>query len=257
MLISALTVTRDGALPRLAHALGDLARQTHAERELIVVHDAGATFHAAVELLVHRAGLAATVERAEPGMPLGALRNRAVALAHGELVAQWDDDDRHHPERLARQVAALAAREASFAFLTDQLHWFPDQGALYWEDWATESYPLDFVQGTLVGRRTRMPSYAGLRRGEDTALCGEIVAAGEPIARVRDAGWSYVYTFHGANAFPAGHHQAIATAKHLSPARLLARERVLRERLADYDPPLPTVIVPCGDTPLEIRGPTL
>ena len=252
MLISALTVTREGALPRLAHAIGDLARQTHKERELVVVHDGAAPFDAAVGLLAQRAGVAATIERAEPGQPLGALRNRAVALARGEVVAQWDDDDRHHPERLARQAAALAQRDASFAFLTDQLHWFPGQGALYWEDWSSEPYPLDFVQGTLVGKRKRMPAYPAVRRGEDTALCRELVAAGEPIARVRDAGWSYVYTFHGGNAFPSSHHQAIAWAKHLSPARLLARERLLRERLADYDPPLPAVVVPCGDAPLEI-----
>ena len=252
MLISALTVTREGALPRLALSLGDLARQTHAERELVVVHDGDATFHAAVELLALRAGLTATVDRAEPGQPLGTLRNRAVALARGELVAQWDDDDRHHPERLARQAAALAARDASFAFLTDQLHWFPDHGALYWEDWSVEPYPLDFVQGTLVGKRARLPSYRSARRGEDTALCREIVAAGEPVARVRDAGWSYVYTFHGANAFPSAHHQAIAGAKHLTPARMLAREKVLRERLAEYEPRLPTVVVPCADAPLEI-----
>jgi glycosyltransferase involved in cell wall biosynthesis len=254
VLVSALTVTREGALPRLAQSLGDLARQTHATVEAVVVHDGDATFHAAVELVALRAGLVATIERAEPGQALGALRNRAVALARGEVVAQWDDDDRHHPERLARQVAALVAADASFAFLTDQLHWFPAQQALYWEDWSTETYPLDFVQGTLVGRRARMPSYEVLRRGEDTALCHRLVAEGQRIARVRDAGWSYVYTFHGGNAFPATHHQAIAWAKHLSPARMLARERILRERLAQYDPPLPAVVVPCGDAPLEIAG---
>ena len=106
----------------------------------------------------------------------------------------------------------LVASGASFAFLTDQLHWFPKHGALYWEDWSSEAYPLDFVQGTLVGRRARMPSYDPLRRGEDTALCRAIVAGGETVARVRDAGWSHVYTYHGDNAFPAPHHQAIASA---------------------------------------------
>mgnify|MGYP001380919542 CR=1 FL=1 len=36
--------------------------------------------------------------------------------------------------------------------------------------------------------------------------------------------------------------------------RLLSRERTLRERLAEYDPPLPAVLVPCGDDPIEIAG---
>ena len=252
MLVSALTVTREGALPRLALAIGDLARQTHDERELVVVHDADATFHAAVELIARRASLPATIERVAPGGTLGELRNRAVALARGALCAQWDDDDRHHPERLARQVAALEDRGASFAFLTGQLHHFPKDGTLYWEDWSAEPYPLDFVQGTLVGRRDRMPAYPAARRGEDTALCRAIVAAGEPIARV-DAAWSYVYTYHGGNAFAASHHRAIAAAKQLSAARMLAREHGLRARLAEYDPPLPEVAVPCGDAVIRIQ----
>jgi glycosyltransferase involved in cell wall biosynthesis len=254
MLISALTVTREGALPRLANAIGDLARQTHPERELVVVHDADAAFHAAVELLALRAELPATVERVAPGQTLGELRNRAVALARGTLVAQWDDDDRHHPERLARQAEALVSRGASFAFLTEQLHHFPERGTLYWEDWSAEPYPLDFVQGTIVARRERMPAYAPMRRGEDTALCREIVKSGATIARVRDAGWSYVYTYHGANAFAASHHRAIALAKQLSPARMLAREHLLRARLAAYDPPLPDVAVPCGDGVIAIQS---
>ncbi|CAG1004802.1 hypothetical protein BURK1_03145 [Burkholderiales bacterium] len=254
MLISALTVTRPGSLPRLAASFADLARQTHADLEAVVVHDGDARFHAAVELLAQRAGLRATVERSDPGVPLGELRNRSVALARGELVAQWDDDDRHHPERLARQAAALAAAGASFAFLTDQLHWFPAHRTLYWEDWSVEAYPLDFVQGTLVGRRDRMPAYPASRRGEDTALCTAIVAAGERIARVRDAGWSYAYTYHGDNAWPEPHHLAMAEAKHLSDARILAREQVLRRRLAEYVPPLDAVVVPCGVGPIAIAG---
>ena len=75
-----------------------------------------------------------------------------------------------------------------------------------------------------MARRERMPAYAAERRGEDTALCRTIVASGATIARVRDAGWSYVYTYHGANAFGEPHHLAMAAAKHLSDARILARE---------------------------------
>lgn len=254
MLISALTVTRPSSLPRLAASFGDLARQRDVDCELVVVHDGDAAFHAAVEATASRAGLSATVDRAPAGLTLGELRNRAVACARGELVAQWDDDDRHHPERLARQVAALVARDAAFAFLTEQLHWFPKRGTLYWEDWTTEAYPLDFVQGTLVGRREALPAYPAMRRGEDTALCVRILESGAAIARVRDAGWSYVYTYHGGNAFPEAHHLATARAKHLSDARILARESVLRRRLAEYSPGLPTVTVPCGAGPIEIAG---
>jgi len=255
MLISALMVTRPASLSKLGASMRDLAHQRGVACELVAVHDGDAAFHAAVEEIAAREGVAATVDRAPAGTPLGELRNRSVALARGEFVAQWDDDDRHHPERLARQVAALVERDAAFAFLTGQLHWFPKRGTLYWEDWSAEAYPLDFVQGTLVGRRERMPAYPPLARGEDTALCRRILDAGARIARVRDAAWSYVYTFHGGNAFAEAHHLAIARAKHLSDARILARERLLRERLAEYSPPLAAVRVPCSAADIEI-GPS-
>ena len=87
MLISALTVTRPGALPRLEAAFGDLARQTHKDCELVVVHDGDAAFDTGVRRLADRAGLRATVDRAEAGRKLGELRNRSVALARGELLS--------------------------------------------------------------------------------------------------------------------------------------------------------------------------
>ena len=246
MRVSALTVTREGALPRLALAIGDFARQTLPDRELVVVHDGGESFDREVRDLVERSGVVATVSREPPGTSLGMLRNRSVALARGDLVAQWDDDDRYHPRRLEIQVGAIDRERADFAFLTDQLHYFAAQRMLWWTDWSAEAYPLDFVQGTLVGRRDRMPAYPDARLGEDTQLCLAIAASGARIARVRDAGWSVVYVYHGANAWPAAHHAAIAAAKRLPDARLLAREHRLRAELARYEPSLPPLVVPCG-----------
>jgi glycosyltransferase involved in cell wall biosynthesis len=45
--------------------------------------------------------------RASSGSPLGALRNEAVKLAQGEVIAHWDDDDYSAPGRLMDQVVRL------------------------------------------------------------------------------------------------------------------------------------------------------
>jgi len=253
MLVSCLTVTQAGRLEPLRLSIGDYMRQSHAERELVVVHDGDDGFDAKVRALCAECRVTPVrVQSAPRGTALGALRNLATGLAKGELVCQWDDDDRFHPLRLELQIRALVADAADFCFLSDQLHWFPARGELTLDDCHMESYPFNFVQGTLLGRRAALPRYPELARGEDTALCLSILQAGCRIARLRDAGWSYVYVYHGANAWPLAHHAAIARAKTLSAARLLGRERTLRARLADYVPPLGPLVVPYAGGRIEI-----
>ncbi len=245
MLISCLTVTQAGRLQQLRTAIGDFARQTQEDRELVIVHDGDQAFDAEVRALCSDwTGAAVHVHAFAQGATLGALRNHAVELARGEFICQWDDDDRYHPLRLELQVDALAREGANFCFLSDQLHWFPERGEMTWDDWDREPYPLNFVQGTLLGRRAAMPRYPEISRGEDTALCLSILQSGHRIARLRGFGWSYIYVYHGGNVWPQSHHAAIVQAKCLGAAQLLGREKILRERLAAYDPPLGSVALP-------------
>ena len=94
-----------------AHWLGEtiesVRAQTYADWELVVADD-GSTDDTADVLAGFardhriRCVAGAHAERA-------AARNRAIAASTGELVAFLDADDTWHPEKLARQVAALAA----------------------------------------------------------------------------------------------------------------------------------------------------
>ncbi len=252
-MISCLAVTMPSRLPLLELAMGDFAAQTYADAELVIVHDGDADFDARVRGLARRhPARRIRVQATAPGASLGALRNLAVRLAQGELVCQWDDDDRYHPLRLELQLGALREQRAEFCFLADQLHWFPQAGELYWDDWDAEPYPCNFVQGSLLGRKAAMPRYPELARGEDTALVLDILRDGAAVARLRDRGWAYVYVYHGGNVFPAEHHAAISRLKRYSGARLLAREHTLRTRLAEYSPPLGTLRMPYDAGALSI-----
>src|SRR3569623_1222007 len=236
-MISCLMVTQAARLPLAALAIGDFARQTHAERELVILHDGGAATDAALRTLAAAFPDAAIrVIDVPAGHSLGALRNRAVQAASGSHVCQWDDDDRYHPERLRLQWQALLAQNATFCFLVDQLHYFPATNEMYWDDWERESYPLNLIQGSLLGRRDLMPAYPELPRGEDTGAVRELLRRGHPIARLRDAGWCYVYVYHGANVWPAARHEAISHSKRYGAARLMQRAALLRRRLAEYAP---------------------
>ncbi|WP_028603910.1 glycosyltransferase family A protein [Ottowia thiooxydans] len=239
MLISCLTITQPGRLHLLRESVGDFARQTYQAKELIILHDGDLAFDQEVrEIAAQQSRPDSISVHAVSPMPLGALRNAAGAFARGDLICQWDDDDRFHPQRLQVQQEALCRESADFCFLSDQLHLYRDSGDLFWDDWHAQPYPLNFIQGTLMGRREKMPVYPDLVRGEDTGACLDILRSGHKICRLRDHGWCYVYVHHGSNAWPDTHHRAISQGNALSAARLMARLGGVRERLAEYAPPV-------------------
>lgn len=250
-MISCLCVTRGDRLGLLAQAVADFAHQTHAPRELVVVHDGGGSSHDAMLALAasHPQAVIRVVQVA-PGFRLGGLRNQAVAAAQGAWVCQWDDDDRYHPERLALQWQAVLRDRAAVGYLVDQLHWFTADSTLCWDDWEGEPYPMNLIQGTILARRDVMPAYPDLARGEDTAhthkLLRAAAAQGFGVSRLRGAGWCYVYRHHGANVWHDAHHRAISATKHLRAALLLPRLATLRARLAEYSPQLPGLQMKLG-----------
>ena len=193
-----------------------------------------------------------------PRRTLGELRNIATRAAVGDWISQWDDDDRYHPERLALQWQAMQSQGAAFCFLVDQLHWFDATSELFWEDWQSEAYPLNFVKGSMLARRDLLPDYPALTRGEDTPACWQIACGAEDgdykIARLRGAGWSYVYRHHGCNAWDEAHHRAISTARSMSPARLQAQLYLLQARLAEYRPALTALNMQVGSMVAGFKG---
>jgi glycosyltransferase involved in cell wall biosynthesis len=238
-MISALMVTQAGRRNFALTAMADFAAQTHSRRELVVVHDGDAAFDETLAAAAARhADTNIRIIQAGPDQTLGELRNLSLAEAAGDFVCQWDDDDRYHPSRLAEQWMALRNDDGNFCFLQQQMHFFADTRQMFLVDWDTEAYPMNFVQGSMLARRSSVPSYPALPRGEDTAVVREVLRQGHPVTRVANKAWLYVYICHEANAWSSAHHRAIARAKGAGEARLLAARRTLESRLFEYDPPL-------------------
>lgn len=76
--------------------------QTWPHKELIILDDGA---DSVADLVPDDARIRYVREPKSPS--LGAKRNRLCALARGDLIAHWDDDDWYAPDRLERQVAAL------------------------------------------------------------------------------------------------------------------------------------------------------
>jgi glycosyltransferase involved in cell wall biosynthesis len=254
-MISCLTVTREARFASLELAVGDFARQTWAERELVIVHDGDAAFDAKLRALAaSHDGAAIAIHREPEGQKLGELRNASIAAARGDIVCQWDDDDRYHPRRLELQFAAMRVENSEFCFLTDQLHLFAADRTMYWDDWTLEVHPLNLVQGTLLGSKAALGRYPPLARGEDTPLILDLLRRGRRITRLREHGYLYVYVFDGKNAWGYDHHATISAWKRFRGARLLALEPMLRARLAEYEPPLGQFVMPYEGDQLVFGG---
>lgn len=242
--ISCLMVTR-GRLRLLKRAVHCYCSQTYANRELVIVCDADTRVRRAVERYLDSLGRHdVRLVWCEPGRTLGALRNLSLQAATGALVCQWDDDDLSHPERLARQSAPLLAHGSGAALLTDQLHFFERERALFWVDWSAGGRIggiWQMVPGTLLAYRDASLRYPedghAAVRGEDSALLEGLMER-EAVLPLGGLGHLYVYTYHGANTFPLEHHRG-QLSRVAAPGFVHERRKALDAALAWYPLPRP------------------
>lgn len=175
--------------PYLAQALASVGAQTFRNWEVVVVGD-GVPDPAAVDAVVRTTLGDAARTLHVPARGVSVARNAGTAAARGDLVAFLDDDDVWHPERLARQVAALDADPTVSACSCDGWVIGPD-GEQLPEPWpATSGSRLDLLSGrvdiprivTMLFRRAELQAIGGFhpsfRVGEDNELILRAVRLG-------------------------------------------------------------------------------
>jgi glycosyltransferase involved in cell wall biosynthesis len=224
-------------LAPMRRAIEAYLQQTHADRELVIVVDQGTP--------TDRAAVASTVAAfdrpdivmvlTEAPMTLGALRNLSVAHASGDAICQWDDDDLHHPSRIAEQLAAPAQGICVATLLQDVILYRSADRTLFWTNWAAT--PATGHPGTLLCLRDAMPRYpeAGLRAhlNQDLILW-EVLQAKRQVRTVPDRPHLYVYVVHGTNLSPHDHLEMLRRDLAISRGLLKRREMMLRAGLQPF-----------------------
>jgi glycosyltransferase involved in cell wall biosynthesis len=162
--VSCLLVTANR--PRLIQrALRCYQQQTYEPLELVVLDNGTEP----VEHVVRSFDLPGDVryrhvERG-PDLWIGGLRNQALRMATGDIVApQWDDDDWSHPDRIERQVAVL---EQGYDVCTLQGTLMHVQHPDYFHHPFIGILP-DGVPPTIMHRRDPDIRYPNIRRTSDT-----------------------------------------------------------------------------------------
>jgi glycosyltransferase involved in cell wall biosynthesis len=194
-LVSCLMVTR-GRAAQAQCAVRCFQAQTYPARELIVLDD-GEDRTLADWIADQKDARIRYRHLADESTPLGELRNRAVALASGDYICQWDDDDLYDPARIETQMAMLRALDAEACLLSRWLIWWPMQGRLgvsVYRPW----------EGSLLCIKSSLPAYPdSLRRGEDTPVIDRLIASRRVL--LLDLPRLYVYVIHQDNTFDSAH----------------------------------------------------
>jgi glycosyltransferase involved in cell wall biosynthesis len=229
-------------------AIDCYAGQDYETRELVIVCD-GEDEHDELRQYAVRVCAAPLITKAyrRGSLSLGALRNAAMDLARGDIIAQWDDDDLSHSHRLSAQIAAIQGEKADACFMTDQLLLFARTGSIYWCDWTRPRgvpLPSPTIPGTLLCLRDATGRYPenGLisRRSEDAYFMRSLIRRVK-VAHLSGYGWLYVYVSHGANTWHEGHHIDIIRATAMGAQDLIQRRHELVAGIAGY--PLGEVVV--------------
>ena len=192
-MVSCLMVTR-GNPGLVRSALAAFLAQTWQQKELVIVCDQ--VTPALQELLSPWDGNGVTLIEVPLGLKLGDLRNIAVSHSRGAFVCQWDDDDLYDPERIAISMKVIRHGQVDAVFLARWLIWWPSKGELV----VSESR---MWEGSMVARRSVIPVYPSLSRGEDSAVVKWIMER-SPVA-VMDAPTLYCYRVTGENTWDALH----------------------------------------------------
>jgi glycosyltransferase involved in cell wall biosynthesis len=238
-LISCLMVTLPAPhrVPGLKRSVEDFLRQSHSEKELVIVMNGGEA--ATSDLIV---SYVAKLQRQEvrlvqlPGLfKLGALRNISLAEARGEYFCQWDDDDRHHPRRLASQLQHLRKTGKRATCLEEVMQYFSHERGLYCINW--RKTPATCFPGTLFSEKSveiRYPeSGETASRGEDSVVVEQLLTmnALQVLSGVPEL---YLYVSHGQNTWSQDHHKFLAQRLALSKGLLMRREVQLRKGLEPF-----------------------
>ena len=222
--VSCLTVTHN-RVELLRRAVHCFRQQTIDNAEIVIVYDEGdlSTARYAKEI----EGAAVRPVRVPAGLSLGALRNLAVANAHGRFVAQWDDDDWHAPDRLRLQMRHLKRKGKDACILSRWMLYDETTGQGFLSG-------RRGLEGTLVARRTALDSYdTTLSRSEDVPVVQALHRRGR--VALLDRPDLYVYVFHGRNTFDHAHFQKMFAGSTLLGT---AEAELIRAKLSEAGSPV-------------------
>ena len=127
--ISCLCVSRPERWGQLQRAIADFDRQTHEDRELIIVTDQKTDYASLIEsYIAHDLEQPIKAPIKVFPRPLHSQIDGllfAMCQAQGDVITLWDDDNMNHPERLSVQLASQKRFPNAMTAFGESLYYFP------------------------------------------------------------------------------------------------------------------------------------
>ncbi len=170
-LVSAILLAGNHPQPQITKAISCFRAQTYPYKELLIINNAHTQFEAS--------GLNI---QAEPNVflidtpyrfPAGLARNYGISAANGQILAQFDADYWHAPQRLESQIATMAANSAQVCMLTKTLSY-----SYYNQKLAYHTNKRGAALGTMVFVRPDKLDYPPADKGEEWGLLLKLNTAG-------------------------------------------------------------------------------
>jgi glycosyltransferase involved in cell wall biosynthesis len=199
-LVSCLMITAGRS--RLAErAVRCFCAQTWTNKELIVLDDGPEDYRRMLLPYSDAANIRYRRLEHDPARRLGALRNLAIEDAGGDYLAQWDDDEWYHPERLERQMQPILEGSGASVLRQTLMH-------LDTPEYVERPYRTGLrrgTPGTIVFRRTST-RYPNTRRGEDSDFLSRLRRSGAGVTVLGpECSHLFIRCFHGANTWDRTH----------------------------------------------------
>jgi glycosyltransferase involved in cell wall biosynthesis len=115
-LVSAIAIVNEVTHPYVNLLIRSFQKQTYPYKELILVNNTQTQF--AASKLEIEATPNVILYDTPAYVSAGMARNYGISIASGRIIAQFDADTYHFPDRLQFQVAALAKSECHISFLS-------------------------------------------------------------------------------------------------------------------------------------------
>ena len=174
-LLSALMVVNKGTYPLINRAINCFSSQTYPNKELIIVNNATTQLEAS-DLIIDATPNVFVIDTPTL-LNIGQARNYGISAANGQILAQFDVDCWHSPQRLQLQIAAMAENSSHVCLLSSASRY-----SVYSKEFINWTNDKNAILNSMVFIRPKNVDYPNLQKSEELHLLIRLAELGGQVS---------------------------------------------------------------------------